>query len=99
MIAVLAAGLLTVLTGAAVSQIALAEKDKDKCEQNENDNCNKETQKIDQENNCKVVNENENKDKSDKNSNSGITTGEIKCVNFGQNPQNADAVVDIDPFE
>ena len=98
MIVVLASGLLTVLTGATVSQIALADKDKDECEDNGDNNCNKQTQKIDEENNCKVVNENENEDKSDNNQNDGTSAGEIKCVNFGQNPKDGESVVDIDPF-
>ena len=102
MIVVLASGLLTILTGTAVSQIALADKDKDECKDNGDNNCNEETQKIHQENNCKVVNENKNDEKSDKNSNDGTSAGDITCVNFAQNPQDGEAAVNlefpIDPF-
>lgn len=95
MIVVLASGLLTILTGTAVSQIALADKDKDECKDNGDNNCNEETQKIHQENNCKVVNENKNEDKSDENQNDGVSSGVITCWNFAQNPQDGDATVDV----
>ena len=69
MLAVLSAGLLTVLTGTAMSQIqpAFADKDNDKeeCEDNGDFNCNEETQKIHQEIDCRVNGSIENGDKSD----------------------------------
>lgn len=95
---VLSAGLLTALAGTTVSQVALADKDKDECKDNGDFNCNEETQKIHQDDNCKVVNENKNNDKSDKNANDGTSSGEMTCVNFGQNPQNGEALVDLDIF-
>ena len=50
MLAVLSAGLLTVLTGTAVSQIqpVFADDDEDECEDNGDNSCNEETQKIQQ---------------------------------------------------
>lgn len=99
MLAVLSAGLLTVLTGTAVSQIQLAFADDDEeCNDNRDFNCNEENQKIHQENNCKIVNENENDDKSDENSNGGNSNGDITCWNFAQNPEDGDAIVDEDIF-
>ncbi|ERR1044071_398034 len=57
MLVVLSAGMLTVLTGTGVSQVAPAFADKDECEDNDDNNCNVTNHKIIQENNCKVVNE------------------------------------------
>lgn len=53
MLVVLSAGLLTMLTGTAISQVqpSFADKD-DECEDNEDNICNEETQKIHLENNC-----------------------------------------------
>ncbi|HJU79705.1 MAG TPA: hypothetical protein VJ599_09105 [Nitrososphaeraceae archaeon] len=101
MLVVLSGGLLTVLTGTAVSQIqpVFADKDEEECKDNGDFNGNKETQKIHQENNCMVVNENENDDKSDENSNGGSSNGDITCWNFGQNPEDGDAIVDEDVFD
>jgi hypothetical protein len=82
-------------------QPVFADKDEDECEDNGDFNCNEETQKIHQENNCKIVNENENDDKSDENSNGGNSNGDITCWNFAQNPEDGDAIVDedlLDPF-
>lgn len=103
MLAVLSAGLLTVLTGSAVSQVqpAFADKDEDKCEDNGDFNCNEENQKVHQENNCKIVNEIKNDDGSDDNTNGGNGNGDITCWNFAQNPEGGDAIVDedvLDPF-
>jgi len=103
MLAVLSAGLLTVLTGTAVSQVqqAFADKDEDECNDNGDNNCNEATQKVHQENNCKIVNEIKNKDESDNNSNGDNGNGDITCWNFAQNPENGDAIVDedvLDPF-
>ena len=94
----LSAGLLTVLTGTAISEVQPAFAAKEECEDNENNNCNKETQKIHLENNCKIVNEIENDDKSDGNSNGGNGNGDIICINFAQNPENGDAIVVLDLF-
>jgi len=99
MLAVLSAGLLTVLTGTAVSQIQPAFADDDEeCKDNGNNNCNEETQKIHQETNCKIVNEIENDDDSDSNSNGGNGNGDITCWNFAQNPEDGDAIVEEDVF-
>lgn len=99
MLVVLSAGILTVLTGTALSQAQLAFADDDEeCKDNGNSNCNEENQKIHQENNCKIVNEIKNDDKSDGNSNGGNGNGDITCWNFAQNPQNGDALVDFDLF-
>ena len=57
MLVVLSAGILTVLTGTGISQLAPAFADKEECEDNDDDNCNERTHKIIQENNCKAVNE------------------------------------------
>ena len=57
MLVVLSAGILTVLTGIGVSQVAPAFADKEECEDNDDNNCNEKTHKIIQENNCKAVNE------------------------------------------
>lgn len=100
MLAVLSAGLLTVLTGTAMSQIQPAFADEDEeCEDNRDNNCNEETQKIHQENNCKIVNENENDDGSDDNSNGGNSNGDITCWTFAQNPEDGDAIVVEDVFD
>jgi hypothetical protein len=103
MLLVLSAGLLTALTGTAVSQVqpSFADKDEEECNDNGDFNCNEETQKVHQENNCKIVNEIKNDDKSDDNSNGGNGNGDITCWNFAQNPEDGDAIVDedvLDPF-
>jgi len=96
MLALLSAGILAALTGTGISlpSAAFAE---DECNDNRDFNCNEETQKVHQENNCKIVNENENDDKSDNNVNEGSDNGEINCWNFAQNPQDGDATVDEFP--
>ena len=97
MLVVLSAGLLTALTGTAMSQIQPAfADDEDECNDNRDNNCNEETQKVHQETNCKIVNEIENDDKSDGNSNGGNGNGDITCWNFAQNPEDGDAIVDAD---
>lgn len=99
MLVVLSAGLITVLSGTAVSQTQPVFADEDKeCEDNGNNNCNEETQKVHQEINCKVDGEIENGDKSDENSMSLSSTGTLNCWNFAQNPDDGDALVDFDPF-
>ena len=57
MFVVMSAGILTVLTGTGVSQVAPAFADKEECEDNDDNNCNERTHKIIQENNCKAENE------------------------------------------
>jgi|ERR1044071_125900 hypothetical protein len=57
MLVVLSAGILTVLTGTGVSQVAPAFADKEECEDNDDNNCNETTHKITQEDNCKAVTE------------------------------------------
>ena len=101
MLVVLSAGMLTVLTGTEVSQVQPAFAEEDECEDNGDDSCNEQTQKIEQENNCKIVNEIENDDGSDNNSNGGNSNGDITCWNFAQNPDGGDAILDedvLDPF-
>ena len=81
MLVVLSASLLTVLTGTGVSYVAPAFADDDDCEDNGDFNCNEETQKIHQENKCKVDGEIENDDKSDENSFDLSSSGVITCWN------------------
>jgi hypothetical protein len=99
MLVVLSAGLLTALTGTGVSVLAPAFADEDDCEDNGRNSCNEETQKIEQENNCKIVNEIENDDGSDSNSNRDVGTGDIDCWNFAQNPEDGSAIVDPDAVD
>jgi hypothetical protein len=100
MLVVLSAGLLTVLTGTAISQVQPAFAD-DEEESNDNGdgNCNEDNQIIHQENNCKIVNEIENDDGSDNNSNGDIGNGDITCWTFAQNPESGDAILDEDVFD
>lgn len=81
MFVILSAGLLTVITGTGVSQVAPVFAEEDECEDNGDFNCNEETQKIRQEINCKVDGEIENGDKSDKNSMTLSSSGNIACSN------------------
>jgi hypothetical protein len=99
MLVVLSGGLLTTLTGTAVSQIqpVFADKDEDECEDNGDFSCNEEDQKIHLENNCKIVNENENEDKSDDNVNEGSSNGDMNCWNVAENPENGNVIVDEFP--
>lgn len=78
---VLSAGMLTPLTGTGVSYVAPLFAEEDECEDNDDFNCNEETQKIHQENNCKVVGEIENADKSDENEMALSSSGDITCSN------------------
>ena len=59
MLVVLSTGILTVLTGTGISQVAPAFADKEECNDNDDNNCNETTHRITQEDNCKVNNENE----------------------------------------
>ena len=81
MLAVLSTGLLTVLTGTGVSHVTPAFADEEDCEDNGDDSCNEQTQKLEQETKCKIVNENENDDRSDDNTNGGNSNGDITCSN------------------
>jgi len=58
--------------------------DKKKCEDNKNNNCNDthKTQKIDQENKCKIENENE------KHSSHNENLNQLECANIGANLNN-----------
>ena len=98
MLVVLSAGLMTALTGTAVSQIqpAFADDDEDECNDNRDNNCNEENQKVHQEIKCKIVTETENEDKSDKNINGASNSGDLTCWNFAQNPE-GEALVDVLP--
>ena len=83
MFVILSAGLLTVVTGTGVSQVAPVFAEEDECEDNGDFNCNEETQKIRQEINCKVDGEIENGDKSDKNSMTLSSSGNISSLKLG----------------
>ena len=97
MLAVLSAGILTALTGTGMSALSPAFAEDEECNDNGDNNCNEETQKVHQETSCKIVNEIENEDDSDGNSNGGNGNGDITCLNFAQNPQDGDAIVDEFP--
>ena len=55
MLVVLSAGILTVLTGTGISQVAPAFADKEECEDNGDNNCNERTHTIKQNDDCKVT--------------------------------------------
>src|ERR1044071_130648 len=57
MLVVLSAGMLTVLTGTGVSQVAPAFADKEECNDNGDRNCNETNHSIKQDNDCKAKNE------------------------------------------
>lgn len=99
MLVVLSAGLITVLTGTAVSQTqpVFANDDEDECNENRDNNCNEETQKVHQEIKCKVDGSIENGDKSDENSMTLSSTGTLNCLNLAENPQNGNVIVDEFP--
>jgi hypothetical protein len=86
MLLVLFAGILKVLTGIGVSQVAPAFADKEECEDNDDNNCNERTHKIIQENNCKAENEYE------KIGSMGSTTNnnQFVCTNVLTSPANGD---------
>ena len=79
MLVILSAGFLTALTGSEVSYVAPLFAEEDECEDNGDFNCNEETQKIIQENNCKVNSEIKNGDKSDENIMDLSSDGVITC--------------------
>jgi hypothetical protein len=84
MLVVLSAGMLTGLTatGMSLGQTAFASGDEDK------------NQKIDQENNCKIVIENRHGNDNEQNDNEN----NLNCQNQAQNAQ-GDNSVDGDPFD
>ena len=88
MFVVLSTGMLTGLTATGMSQAqtAFADDQERVCENNSDNNCNDVKQKLEQENNCKIVNENSNERHSDNNDNR-IDTGdqELNCWNYAQN--------------
>ena len=86
MLAVLSAGILTVLTGIGVSQVAPAFADKEECEDNDDNNCNERTHEIKQDNDCKAKNEYE------KIGSLGSTTNnnQFICTNILTSPANGD---------
>jgi hypothetical protein len=79
MLVILSAGLLTASTGTEVSYVAPLFAEEDECKDNGDFNCNEETQKIIQENNCKVNSEIKNGDKSDENFMDLSSDGVITC--------------------
>ena len=83
---VLSAGILTVLTGTGLSQVAPAFADKEECEGNDDNNRNERTHKIIPENNCLAENEYE------KIGYMGSTTNnnEFACTNVLTSPANGD---------
>ena len=93
MLVVLSAGLMTALTGAGASVLTPAFAIDDDCEDNGDDSCTEENQRVHQENDCRIVNENQNGDSST-NTYSGNGNGDINCVNFAQNPDDGNALVD-----
>ncbi len=86
MLVVLSAGILTVLTGTGVSQVAPAFADKGECNNNDDRNCNETTHKITQNDDCKAKNEYE------KIGSLGTTTNnnDFECTNFLSSPANGD---------
>ena len=81
MLVILSAGLMTVISGTGVSNVAPVFADEDDCEDNGDESCNDQTKKIKLENDCKIVANNENDDKNDENSNSVTSSGDITCSN------------------
>ena len=98
MLVVLSGGLLAALSGTGLSAVSQAFAEEDECKDNGNSNCKEEKQKIHQEDNCRIENEIKNDD-SDGNSNGQTGNGDIVCWDFAQNPENGDAIVDLDPFQ
>ena len=92
MLVVLSAGMLTVLTGTGVSQVAPAFADKDECEDNDDNNCNVTNHKIIQENNCKAVNEFEKIGSM----NNPTNNNQFICSNVLVSPANGDDNVFVD---
>jgi hypothetical protein len=86
MLVVLSAGILTVLTGTGISQVAPAFADKDECNKNDDNNCNKTTHTIRQDDDCKAKNEFEKIG-----SMGGVTNNnDFVCTNVLISPANGD---------
>ena len=86
MLVVLSAGILTVLTGTGVSQVAPAFADKEECEDNGDHNCNVKTHKIKQSEDCKAKNEFE---KIGSMGNT-VNNNQFVCTNILTSPANGD---------
>jgi hypothetical protein len=86
MFVALSIGILTALTGTALSQVAPAFADKGECKDNGDHNCNERTHIIKQDNDCKVKNEYE------KIGSMGTTTNnnQFVCLNILTSPANGD---------
>jgi hypothetical protein len=86
MLLVLSAGILTVLTGTGISQVAPAFADKNECNDNGDHNCNETNHKLKQDNECKVENSYE------KIGNMGNPTNnnQFICSNVLTSPANGD---------
>jgi cyclophilin family peptidyl-prolyl cis-trans isomerase len=86
MFVALSIGILTALTGTALSQVAPVFADKGECKNNDDKNCNETTHKIKQDNDCKVKNEYE------KIRSMGATTNnnQFICTNVLTSPANGD---------
>ena len=86
MFVALSVGILTALTGTAISQVAPAFADKGECKDNGDHNCNERTHKIKQDDACKVENEYE------KIGSIGSTTNnnQFVCLNILTSPANGD---------
>ena len=86
MFVALSIGILTALTGTALSQVAPAFADKGECKDNGDHNCNERTHIIKQDNDCKVKNEYEK-------IGSIVTTtnnNDFECNNVLTSPANGD---------
>jgi hypothetical protein len=79
MIVILSTGMLTVVTGTAISNLVPVFAEEDECEDNGDDSCNEQTQKTKLKNDCKIENEIENDDRSDENLNGEIVNGDVTC--------------------
>ena len=86
MLVVLSAGILTVLTGTGVSQVAPAFADKEECEDNDDNNCNERTHTITQDDACKAENEYKHIGSMD----NAVDNNQFTCDNFLESPANGD---------
>ena len=85
MLAVLSAGMLTVLTGTGISQVQPAFADEDDCKDNDDKNCNK--KEIEQTNDCRIEVDNSDNNAGTSQNNAGLSTS---CSNFAVNPDDVD---------
>ena len=85
MLVVLSAGLLTVLTGTAISQVQPAFADEDDCKDNDDKNCNE--KEIEQTNNCEIKIDNSNNNQGLSQNNAELSTF---CDNFAANPDDVE---------